>query len=997
MNSIADNDNSILKHLEIICEALIYIDAKDLSALASMHQQFEDLAEAAKQLNFNQLHDGALEASKLIESIILDETTTPEQLLENINTYFDQVQQLVLQDKLSVDTVLPVLQQTESVPVEASETSNSGTKPAMSEIDTGELHDILERGQTTLDALESELLRLDESTQEDVQRKLEKFFRTLTAEAGITGLDDLTRLSHAVLQKLPESDLLIQVDDYLALLDTLRKVFSQMLKGEHLESIDFDLHFPLFIESATRTNLFAATENIGSKKTVPVAAQQPVEEPPIEQSTASEGQPLTGDRELIAEFVVEATEHLDNAEVQLLTLETDPKDIEAINALFRAFHTIKGVAGFLNLGDIMGVSHEAENLLDNARKDVLVLEGLRIDYVFDSVDTLKSMIQQVQQALKDNGLIFPPPNTQQLIHDLKKAASPDFDTTSSPAIENNKTELPEDVRLGDILTLHYNIPESTITSALEAQKLSNNTTLLGELFVSHSVISRAQLNEALEISNRDNKHRMLGEVLLEIGAINQETLDAMLARQQLIDFDLPKLGEVLVRNCDVQAKDVSHALREQKALKADPLPSGTATSAPKAAVAVEEIIADKSSNTSSVFVRESVKVDATRLDQLVDLVGELVIAESMVAQSKEFLSGASNELLRHINHLDKITRDLQEMATSLRMVPVLATFQKMARLVRDLSKKSQKPVEFIMSGEDTELDKTVVDKIGDPLVHMVRNAVDHGLEASSEERVQNGKPATGRIFLRAFHKGGNIIIEIEDDGRGLNREAIVKKAKERGLIDDADKMSDRDINNLIFEPGFSTAKVLTEISGRGVGMDVVKRNIEALRGQVDIHSVEGKGSKFTIRLPLTLAIIDGMVVRVGIERYILPTLSIILSLRPTENDIHTVISKGEMLTLRGKQLPIIRLHEIFNKPEAAIKATDATIVVVENEGKEIALLLDEIVGQQQIVIKPMGEAFRNLPGIAGAAIMPDGKVGLILDITGLQKLNANEIIKPVTT
>ena len=993
MNSMNDNDNSILKYLEIICESLIYADTKDLSALASMHQQFEELAATAEQSGLHHLYKSALEASKLVESIILEESSNPEQLLENISTYFDQVQQLSLQGKLSEDTLISVVLQHETSPSGEAEAGSSSTKPAIPDIDPAELQGILDRGQATLDALESELLRLDESTQETVKRKLEKYFQTLTAEAGFTGLENLTRLSHAVVQKLPETELLTNVDDYLALLDALRKVFTQMAKGEILESDDFDLQFPLFMASATRNDLMAATEVMGSKKPAPAPSQQPEEVLPDIQEPASEGQPLTGDRELIADFVVEATEHLDNAEVQLLTLETEPKDIEAINALFRAFHTIKGVAGFLNLGDIMGVAHEAENLLDNARKDILTLEGLRIDYIFDSVDTLKSMIEQVQQALKDNGLISPPPNTRQLIQDLKRAASPDFDTTSSPASDDEETELPEGIRLGDILTIKYNIPENVITAALEAQKCSNDTTLLGELLISHSVISRAQLDEALEICTRENNQRMLGDVLLEIGAINQATLDAMLARQQFIDDTPPRWGEVPVKSCGIQAKDVSHALRDQKALKTDSLPLSD-ISVEKSNTTVASV-AEKSSAASSVIVRESVKVDANRLDQLVDLVGELVIAESMVAQSKEFLAGASNELLRHINHLDKITRDLQEMATSLRMVPVLATFQKMARLVRDLSKKSQKPVEFIMSGEDTELDKTVVDKIGDPLVHMVRNAVDHGLEATTEERVQNGKPEAGRIFLRAYHKGGNIIIEIEDDGRGLNREAIIKKAKERGLIDDADKMSDREINNLIFEPGFSTAKVLTEISGRGVGMDVVKRNIEALRGQVDIHSVEGKGSVFTIRLPLTLAIIDGMVVRVGNERYILPTLSIILSLRPTSDDIHTVISKGEMLSLRGKQLPIIRLHEIFNKPEAAVEATEATIVVVENEGKEIALLLDEIVGQQQIVIKPMGEAFRNLPGIAGAAIMPDGKVGLILDIAGLQKLNANENMKSV--
>jgi len=368
------------------------------------------------------------------------------------------------------------------------------------------------------------------------------------------------------------------------------------------------------------------------------------------------------------------------------------------------------------------------------------------------------------------------------------------------------------------------------------------------------------------------------------------------------------------------------------------------------------------------------------------MIGELVIAESMVSQSEELRELNSTKLARHLSQLDKITRELQEMATSLRMVPLRSTFQKMARLVRDLAKKSGKPVEFVMTGEDTELDKSVVDKIGDPLVHMVRNAVDHGIEVSPEERRKRGKPPVGRIELRAFHKGGNIHIEIEDDGRGLDCEAILAKARERGLVREGDSLSEREIFNLIFQPGFSTAKVVTDVSGRGVGMDVVKRNIEALRGQIEIQSEPGKGSVFSIRLPLTLAIIDGMVVRVGAERYIVPTLNIVRSVRPRPQDLSTVLHRGEMLSLQGELIPLFRLAELFEIEGAQQDPTEGLVVVVEDEGRQIGLLTDELVGQQQIVIKTLGEALQGVRGISGGAIMPDGRVGLILDVGGLIRL-----------
>jgi two-component system chemotaxis sensor kinase CheA len=343
--------------------------------------------------------------------------------------------------------------------------------------------------------------------------------------------------------------------------------------------------------------------------------------------------------------------------------------------------------------------------------------------------------------------------------------------------------------------------------------------------------------------------------------------------------------------------------------------------------------------------------------------------------------------VQNISHLDKITRELQEMSTSLRMVPLQSTFQKMARLVRDLSKKIGKDVEFLIKGEKTELDKTVVDRIGDPLVHMVRNAIDHGIESSPEKRRENGKPEKGKVSLRAFHKGGSIYIEIEDDGKGLDKNAIFAKAVERGIINETANLSEKEIFSLIFAPGFSTAESVTEVSGRGVGMDVVKKNIEALRGQIDIQSEPGKGSIFSIKLPLTLAIIDGMVVKVGPERYIIPTLSIVMSVSVPKGRIETIQNKGEMLSLQNELIPVFRLERIFEVEEQKKNDTEERLVVIiEEDGMKTGIIIDELLGQQQIVIKNLGEFLKESPGISGGAIMPDGSVGLILDVSGLVKL-----------
>ncbi|MBN2106478.1 MAG: chemotaxis protein CheA [Deltaproteobacteria bacterium] len=388
----------------------------------------------------------------------------------------------------------------------------------------------------------------------------------------------------------------------------------------------------------------------------------------------------------------------------------------------------------------------------------------------------------------------------------------------------------------------------------------------------------------------------------------------------------------------------------------------------------------------SLKMRESIKVDSERLDKLIDAIGELVIIESMIRQDSSITSLASSVLLQNISQMDKITRELQQLAMSLRMIPVKGTFQKMARVVRDLAKKSNKKIEFISSGEDAMLDKSVVDRIGDPLIHLVRNSVDHGIEASSSHRVAADKNETGKIELNAYHKGGNIFIEVKDDGGGLDKKSILAKAKERGLTREGQVLSDREIFNFILLPGFSTALKLTEVSGRGVGMDVVKRAMDDLRGNIDIESEEGAGTTFTLRLPLTLAIIDGMLVRIGSERYIIPTLSIVEAVRPEHDSITSLVNRGEMITIRDNIIPLFRLGTLFSIADARQDPAEGIVIVVEDSGKMAGILVDELLGQQSIVIKSMGATMKGLPGVSGGSILSDGRVGIIIDVAGIVKL-----------
>jgi two-component system chemotaxis sensor kinase CheA len=439
----------------------------------------------------------------------------------------------------------------------------------------------------------------------------------------------------------------------------------------------------------------------------------------------------------------------------------------------------------------------------------------------------------------------------------------------------------------------------------------------------------------------------IGEILISDGAISQEQLDKALQKKDR------KIGEILVDEGATTPGKIDKALQQQSLQRQSGLQSRT------------------------------VKVDTNKLDNLVDLVGELVISNTLISGEMESTNN-NNGSSKNLSQLNKITKDIQDQVMSMRMVSLKHTFQKMSRLVRDVSKQAGKQIKLQISGEETELDKNVIEEIADPLVHILRNSIDHGIEPENE-RVDNGKSKEGTVRLSAFHRGGNIVIEIEDDGKGLQKDRILKKAIEKGMIKDQSEINDNQIYNLIFAPGFSTAEKVTNISGRGVGMDVVKRNIEKLRGKVEVTSHEGKGTLFTIKLPLTLAIIDGIVVKVGNMKYIIPTISIEESLRPKQEEINTIKNKGEVINMRGNLFPLVRLHKLYNIQTTKTNPWDAIVIIVESEEGRFSLLVDELLGQQQVVIKSLGERFKNVKGISGGAILGDGKVGLILDVGGIRK------------
>jgi two-component system chemotaxis sensor kinase CheA len=570
---------------------------------------------------------------------------------------------------------------------------------------------------------------------------------------------------------------------------------------------------------------------------------------------------LAEDPELISDFIFESREHLASIESRMLVLEQNPADTEAIHSAFRGFHTIKGLAGFLELPVIQEVAHDVETVLDLARDGKLSITPAVVDVVLESADYLKQAIQAVEARLTGN--------------------------TPKPAADPR------------------------------------------------GLLSRV--------------HGLTAE-------------DAGKSEYQ------PAAARARSRPATAPAV----AQPDSLPVAAEPAPEAAAKEAPGGTAP------GKAADTFSV------RVETGKLDYLMDMVGEMVIAQSLIRHNPNLASIQDPRLQGNLSQLARITGEVQRTTMSMRMLPIGQLFQRTARLVRDLARKHGKTVELETSGEDTELDKTIAEELSDPLMHMVRNALDHGIE-TAEDRAAAGKNPTAHVRLAAYHQGGQIVVEISDDGRGLDREKILRKARQNGLIQEGAQLSDKEIFHLIFEPGFSTAEKITDISGRGVGMDVVRKHVQKLRGRIEIQSEAGQGSTFFIKLPLTLAIIEGLVVVVGASRYIIPIFAVKEMFRPTPELLSTIQGRDEMALVRDRLVPVVRLYRRFGVQPRSEDPCQGLLVVAESQGKVFCVLVDDLVGKQEVVIKSLGESLKNIAGIAGGAILGDGRVGLILDMDGVYR------------
>lgn len=584
--------------------------------------------------------------------------------------------------------------------------------------------------------------------------------------------------------------------------------------------------------------------------------------------------PLAQDPELVGDFVTESREHLSSIEKHLLTLEQNPEEMEAVHAVFRGFHTIKGLAGFLDFMPIRDVAHEVETLLDLARNGKTRITGALIDTVLGSVDYLKQSIEAVEQSMTGQRQVS---------------------------------------------------ADSNLVLIQKIQKL-----IRGEEIV-------------FELDDPDGPA-------------------------------LTKLGEVLAGASNIQKPEIQ--VPETPATETAKIPD---------AGPVEALTRDAPSNVAAKgksAEAASVRVHTSKLDYLMDMVGEMVITQSLIRHSPALSSIQNPKLLADLSQLSRITGEVQRTTMGMRMITIGQVFQRSTRLIRDLSRKAGKQIQLDISGEETELDKTIAEELTDPLLHMVRNSCDHGVEEPAV-RIAAGKNPTARIRLAAYHQGGQIVVEISDDGRGLDREKILAKAIQRGLIEPGVHLSEQEIFNLIFEPGFSTAAQITDLSGRGVGMDVVRKNIQKLRGRIEIQSKAGHGTTFLLKLPLTLAIIEGLVVAVGDHRYIVPIYAVRELINPKPENISTVHGRNEMAMVRDRVLPIVRLARRFNVVPKSEDPCKGLLVVAESQEQLFCLFVDEVLGKQEVVIKSLGDTLKNIPGIAGGAILGDGRVGLILELDGV--------------
>ena len=680
-------------------------------------------------------------------------------------------------------------------------------------------------------------------------------------------------------------------------------------------------------------------------------------------------------------FFEESFEGLDIMETGLLNMDPGAVDAEEINAIFRAAHSIKGGSGTFGFMNVSEFTHVMETLLDEMRDGRRQATEHGINVLLQSVDVLRDMLI----AARDGGT--PDEDRVRAQRAELDHVLADRDGDAPGATAAAPVEVAGSTSAGDVSPIAWKIVfrphQHLMRTGNDPLRIIRELASLGEL------TAECDADGLPEFEEYEPEDSYLSWNLRLHDAIDKALIDDVFEWvEDDCDFAIvPVMPEGYDPAAQTAGSDVTDSVPSTPAATAPglslvPAPADRRESAERRQPDERRKVAPGGAGASS-----SIRVDIQKIDTLINMVGELVITQSMLGMlGEEFDMSRVDRLREGLVQLERHTRELQESVMRIRMVPISFSFSRFPRLVHDLSQKLGKKIELKMSGENTEVDKTVIEKIGDPLVHLVRNSLDHGIE-KPEERVAAGKPETGTVYLGASHRGGNIVIEIRDDGRGLPRDKILAKAVERGLVKPEEHPSDKEIYDLIFQPGFSTAEQVSDVSGRGVGMDVVRRNINELGGAIEIESTPGRGSAIIVRLPLTRAILDGQTIRIGDETYIVPLVSIIESIQIDKSMLNKVAGRGETFRLRDEYLPIVRMHEVFGiEGHDARDLTDGILVVVEGEGRKCGLFVDDLLGQQQVVIKSLEANYRKVEGISGATILGDGSVALIIDIPGLMRL-----------
>ncbi len=684
-------------------------------------------------------------------------------------------------------------------------------------------------------------------------------------------------------------------------------------------------------------------------------------------------------------FLDETKEHLQNLNTQILELEADPENMNTINEIFRAAHSLKGMAGTMGYKRMQNLTHDMENVFSEVRNGNIKVQPEMIDVLFRCLDALDEYTNSIQESA-DEGTNDNEPLIKQLNNILKKVSGEEVQEAAQPAAVSNEPEGSNE-KWHDIA-----LDDSQIRVIMEAEKQGKNVYGINVVVQETCILKAARAFLVFKAVEE------LGEIIISNPSaqdVEDEKFDKDFTLIIISDYSLDEVIKAAGNVSEISnvtgaplelEKTKNYRPIEVKEETAKPATEAANTAAPAKedkSVKAAPAKAEKKQTPGKPVVNRTVRVDIEKLDVLMNLVSELIIAKNSLVSATDQEQAGNSGINEHIEYLESVTTSLHESVMKVRMVPIESVVNKFPRMIRDLSKKLDKKMELYMSGEETELDRTVVDEIGDPLMHLLRNSADHGLE-SAEVRAQRGKPAVGSIFLDAYQDGNNVVIEVRDDGNGIDTEAVKNKAIERGVItpEQAAGMADKDIINLLFLPSFSTAKQVTDVSGRGVGLDVVRSKIESLSGEVEVKSKLGVGSTWTIRLPLTLAIIQTLMVVVGGEKYAISLGSIQTIEDIAPNEIKLVQNK-EVIHLRGTVIPLIRLSELLDVESARTEEENLIVVIVKKGDKLAGLVVDDMIGQQEIVIKSLGKYIKQCKFISGATILGDGEVALILDANAL--------------